>query len=122
MDEAGVGILFAHDIIKYQDEGYDSLELTIPEDGTGYETGAVALIKDAPNQDLAKEFIDWTLTPSAQEVGQRTGSFQNLTNPNAQEPELAVSLEDINVINYDPVEAGGERQRLLDKWDEDNLR
>lgn len=117
MEEAGVGLLFAHDIIKYQEEGFENLILTIPSDGTGYETGAVALIKDAPNQDLAKAFIDWTLTTSAQEVGQRTGSYQNLTNPNAQEPEKAVRLSDINVINYDPVKAGSERQRLLDKWD-----
>lgn len=117
MEEAGVGILFAHDIIKYQEEGFENLVLTIPNDGTGYETGAVALIKDAPNQELAKKFIDWSLTTSAQEVGQRTGSYQNLTNPNAKEPEKAVRLSDINIINYDPLEAGSERQRLLDKWD-----
>lgn len=117
MEEAGVGILFAHDIIKYQEEGFENLVLTIPNDGTGYETGAVALVKDAPNQELAKKFIDWSLTTSAQEVGQRTGSYQNLTNPNAKEPEKAVRLSDINIINYDPLEAGSERQRLLDKWD-----
>lgn len=92
MGEAAVGILFAHDIIKYQEEGFSSLELTIPTDGTGYETGAVAIINNAPNAELAEQFIDWSLTPAAQEVGQRTGSYQNLTNPNANEPERAVKL------------------------------
>lgn len=119
MGEAGAGILFAHDIIKYQEEGFDSLVLTIPEDGTGYETGAVAIIEGAPQAELAKKFIDWSLGTSAQEVGQRTGSYQNLTNPDAKEPEKAVKLEDINTIEYDPKEAGSERSRLIDKWDND---
>ncbi|MDQ0252930.1 iron(III) transport system substrate-binding protein [Evansella vedderi] len=117
MGEAAVGLLFAHDIIKYQEEGFDSLILTIPEDGTGYETGAVAIIDGAPQSELAQKFIDWSLGTSAQEVGQRTGSYQNLTNPDAKEPEKAVRLEDINTIEYDPAEAGSQRSRLIDKWD-----
>lgn len=116
MGEAGVGILFAHDIVKYQEEGFDSLELTVPSDGAGYETGAVAIIKNSKNQELAQKFIDWSLGTSAQEVGQRVGSYQNLTNPDAKEPAKAVKLSDIHTINYDPAEAGKERQRLLDKW------
>ncbi|MFC3852925.1 ABC transporter substrate-binding protein [Salinispirillum marinum] len=116
MREAGVGLLFAHDIIKFQEEGFSSLVLTIPEDGTGYETGAVAIVNNAPNMDLAQRFIDWALTPAAQEVGQRTGSYQNLTNPNAKEPERAVRLADINTIDYDAIEAGSQRSRLINRW------
>ncbi|GMX61459.1 ABC transporter substrate-binding protein [Paenibacillus elgii] len=116
MGEAAVGVLFAHDVIKYQEEGFDTMELTIPKDGTGYETGAVAVIKNTKNQELAQKFIDWSLGASAQEVGQRTGSYQNLTNPDAKEPKKAIKLSDINPIQYDPTEAGKERKRLLDKW------
>lgn len=116
MREAGVGILFAHDIIKFQEEGFTSLELTIPEDGTGYETGAVAIVNNAPNMDLAQQFVDWALTPGAQEVGQRTGSYQNLTLPDANEPERAVRLSEINTIDYDPAVAGSQRSRLIDRW------
>jgi iron(III) transport system substrate-binding protein len=117
MGEAGAGLLFAHDIVKYQEEGFDNLVLTVPEDGTGYETGAVGIITGAPQKELAKKFVDWSLGTSAQEVGQRTGSYQNLTNPDAKEPEKAVKLEDINPIDYNPAEAGRERSRLIDKWD-----
>jgi ABC-type Fe3+ transport system, periplasmic component len=116
MGEAGVGILFAHDIIKYQQEGYDSLIMTIPSDGTGYETGAVAIINNSKNYELAKYFIDWALGVSAQELGQTVGSYQNLTNPNAKQPELALKMSEINLINYDAVAAGEARQRLLDRW------
>lgn len=116
MGEAGVGILFAHDIIKYQEEGFDSLVMTIPEDGTGYETGSIGIIKNTKNEELAQKFIDWALSPAAQELGKTVGSFQNLTNPDAVGPEQAVNLSEINTIDYDVVEAGKERQRLIDKW------
>lgn len=116
MGEAAVGVLFAHDVIKYQEEGFDTLELTIPKDGTGYETGAVAIINNTKNQELAQKFIDWSLGTSAQEVGQRTGSYQNLTNPDAKEPAKAIKMSDVNPIEYDSAEAGKERKRLLDKW------
>ena len=116
MGEAGVGILFSHDIIKYQEEGYDNLVLTFPQDGTGYETGSVGIIKNSKNQELAQAFVDWALGKSAQELGKTVGSFQNLTNPNAVGPEQAVDLAKINLIDYNVVEAGGQRQRLIDKW------
>ncbi|GFZ78873.1 hypothetical protein GCM10008018_25520 [Paenibacillus marchantiophytorum] len=116
MGEAAVGILFASDIIKLQEEGFDSLQLTIPKDGAGYEVGAIAMIKNSKNQELAKKFIDWSLSPSAQEVGQRKGSYQNLTNPEAKQPPKGVNFKELNLINYNTAEAGKERKRLIDKW------
>ncbi|MCM3700973.1 ABC transporter substrate-binding protein [Paenibacillus macerans] len=116
MGEAGVGILFAHDIVKYQEEGFDNLVLTVPQDGTGYETGSIGIIKNTKNEELAQKFVDWALSPGAQELGKTVGSFQNLTNPDAVGPEQALNLSDIRTIDYDVVEAGKERQRLIDKW------
>ncbi|WP_253297977.1 ABC transporter substrate-binding protein [Paenibacillus sp. MSJ-34] len=116
MGEAAVSVLFAHDIVKYQEEGFDSLELSFPEDGTGYETGAIAMIKNSKNQELAKKFIDWALDKDAQEVGQRTGSYQTLTNPDAKQPEKGIDFSKLNLIDYDLAEAGKMRQSLIDKW------
>ncbi|GFN30135.1 ABC transporter substrate-binding protein [Paenibacillus xylaniclasticus] len=116
LGEAGVGILFAHDIIKYQEEGYDNLIMTFPEEGTGYETGSIGIIKNSKNQELAKAFVDWSLGTSAQELGKTVGSFQNLTNPNAVGPEQAVDLTKIKLVDYDIKDAGAQRQRLIDKW------
>lgn len=119
MGEAGVGILFAHDIIKYQEEGYDNLVMSFPEDGTGYETGSIGIIKNSKNQDLAKAFVDWALSPKAQEIGKTVGSFQNITNSDAVGPEQAVDMSKINLIDYNIEEAGSERQRIIDKWSAD---
>lgn len=119
MGEAGVGILFAHDIIKYQEEGFDNLVMTIPTDGTGYETGSIGIIKNTKKTELAQAFVDWSLSPSAQELGKTVGSFQNITNPDAVGPEQAVKLEELNMIDYDVSDAGAQRQRLIDKWSAD---
>ncbi|GIP35096.1 ABC transporter substrate-binding protein [Paenibacillus sp. J2TS4] len=116
MGEAAVSVLFAHDIVKYQEEGFESLELSFPEDGTGYETGAISIIKNTKNPELAQQFVDWALGKNAQEVGQRTGSYQSLTNPEAKQPERGIDFNSLNLIDYDPAEAGKERQRLIDKW------
>lgn len=61
MNEVGAGILFAHDIVKYQEEGFDDIVLSFPEDGTGFEIGGVGIIEGAPNEELAQEFVDWAV-------------------------------------------------------------
>jgi iron(III) transport system substrate-binding protein len=119
MEEAAVGILFAHDVVKYQQEGYTDLQLTIPSDGTGYEIGSVAIINGSKNVELAKYFIDWAASPAAQEIGQTVGSYQNLTHQDAKDPELAIKLSEVNLVDYNIVEAGSERGRLIDRWNKD---
>lgn len=117
MGEAAVGILFAHDIIKYQKEGFDNLVMSSPSDGTGLEIGGVGIINNAPNLAGAKKFIDWASGPSAQEVGQTKDSFQILTHPDAQQPKEAIDLSQLNLVEMSPAEAGARRQEIIDRWD-----
>lgn len=116
MGEAMVGICFMHDGIKYYEEGYTDIVLSSPEEGTGYEIGAVAIIKNAPDLEAAKIFIDWALTKEAQELGQKFGSFQFLTNPEASPPKQAEQLKDTKLIDYDMEFAGKNRERLIEEW------
>nr|PZN73070.1 MAG: iron ABC transporter substrate-binding protein [Bacillota bacterium] len=113
--EVLIGISFAHDIVKYAKEGMP-LAVTFPKEGTGYEIGAVALIKGAPDEEAAKIFIDWALTKEAQELGQKYGSYQSLTNVEAQNPPEAFSLDQVKIIDYDLQWAGSNRTRLVEKW------
>lgn len=114
--EAPIAIGFMHDAIKYYEEGYTDLVFTTPEEGTGYEVGAVAIIKGGPDQEAAKMFVDWSLTKEAQELGQTVGSYQFLTNPDAVPPEQAIALKDTKLINYDDVWAGDNREVFLEKF------
>lgn len=99
--EVALGITFLHDAIKYQKEGYSDIIISSPNEGTGYEIGAVALLKNAPNSTAAKKFIDWVLTKEVQELGKTVGSFQFLTNKNAVAPEEAEPIKNTKLINYD---------------------
>lgn len=116
MGEYAVGITFLHDAIKYRKEGYEDIIITAPSEGTGFEIGGVALLKNSPNQVAAKKFIDWVLSKRGQEIGQTVGSFQFLTNSTANPPEEAKEIADSKLIDYDFDWAGKNRNSLLEKF------
>lgn len=116
MGEAPIAIGFLHDAIKYQKEGYKDLIFTAAEEGTGYEIGAAAIIKDGPDQEAAQMFIDWCLSKEGQELGKTVGSYQFLTNPNAEPPEEASTLKGTNLIDYDFQWAADNRETFLEKF------
>ena len=114
--EIAVAIGMLHDGVKYQQEGYKDIVLSAPAEGTGYEIGAVGIIKGSKEEEAAKMFVDWCLTEEAQEIGQTVGSFQFLTNPKANPPKEVAFLKGTNTINYDLAWAGANRNRLVEKW------
>ncbi|WBW96998.1 ABC transporter substrate-binding protein [Oceanirhabdus sp. W0125-5] len=116
--ECMVGITFLHDAIKYKEEGMKDITISAPVEGTGFEIGAVGIIKGAPEMEAAKKFIDWVLTKEAQEIGQTVGSYQFLTNPEASNPEQAKQIEDTKLIDYNFKWAGENRGALVEKWNE----
>lgn len=114
--EAMIGLSFLHDGIKYREEGMKDIVLSAPGEGTGYEIGSVAIIKGGPDQDAAKKFVDWALSKKGEELGQQVGSYQFLTNPEAQSPKQAEELKDTKLIQYDLEWAGKHKSELVEKW------
>lgn len=114
--EVMVGVSFLHDGIKYREEGMKDLVLTAPSEGTGYEIGATGIIKDGPDQEAAKQFVDFVLSKEGEEIGQTVGSYQFLTNKNAVAPELSSEIKDTKLIDYDLDWAGSVRSELVEKW------
>ncbi|MGI6877283.1 ABC transporter substrate-binding protein [Microbacterium sp. gxy059] len=115
--EIAVGLIFAHDCVKFINEGFTNLETSYPEEGATFEVGAVSLIKGAPHPDDAKAFIDWALTPAAQEIGVQTGNYQVPTNPDAETTDDMVDLDEVTVLEYDIAEAGEARDELTARFD-----
>ncbi|WNC17001.1 ABC transporter substrate-binding protein [Brevibacillus brevis] len=118
LGETGVGISFAHDILAPKSEGYPLL-LTFPKEGTGYEIGAVALIKNGPADELenAKKFIDWTAGLESQNLYAKTKTFRLPVRPDAEVPEGAVTFDKIKLADYDAVWAGEHRKELVKKFE-----
>ncbi|OAB41476.1 ABC transporter substrate-binding protein [Paenibacillus glacialis] len=116
MGEVGTAVMFSHDALKFYKEGFQNLIITFPIEGTGYEIGAVGMIKGGPNNKEAQQFVDWALTKQAQELGKQVGNYQLLTNSNAESPEEAFPLNNLNVISYNLDWAGKNRERLINTW------
>ncbi len=118
--EIGVSVVFSHDCVRNIDAGFSDLEVSFPEEGTGYEIGGVALIANAPEPNAAKEWIDWSLTAEAQEIGAaEAASFQLPTNPDAAVSERSVNLEEVNLVEYDFQAAGEAREELTARFEDE---
>ncbi|MBI5957335.1 MAG: extracellular solute-binding protein, partial [Chloroflexi bacterium] len=116
--EIAVAIIFSHDCVKLQQEGFEDIVVnTFPEEGTGYEIGGMGLIKDAPEPDAAKQWIEWALTVEAQSIGQTVNSLQLPTNPETPVSELSVKLDEVNLIDYNFVAAGANRTAIAERFD-----
>ncbi len=122
LGEVAVGIAFAHDIVKKGiSKGYPVV-LTFPtgvgryplQEGTGYEIGAMALIKGGPEPELAKKFIDWMLTVDAQNLMKKW--FRIPLNPEAEVAEGAVKITDVKTLPLDFEWFGKNHDRLIDRW------
>ncbi len=117
LGEITVGIAFAHDIItKGIAKGYPVV-LTFPKEPTGYEIGAMSMIKGAPERDLAAKFIDWMLSVEAQNLMVKWNRIP--INPDATVAPGAVRMQDVNVIPMDFEYFGEHKDRLIERWKEE---
>lgn len=116
--EIAVSVIFSHDCTKLQVEGFEDVVVTtFPEEGTGYEIGGMALINNAPEPETAKMWIEWALTPEAQAIAATVNSLQLPTNPETPVSELSVNLSDVNLLDYNFVAAGQNRQDMVERFD-----
>lgn len=101
--ECVIGIGFLHDGIYQILQGYDNIELIVPEDGTSYEIGATAIFKGASHPNAAKLWVEYALSPECVDLAKDSGSYQFLVLSNATQPPQAEQFNlDMNkTIDYD---------------------
>lgn len=115
--EVAVGLVFSHDCVLYKERGMSDLAVSFPKEGTGYEVGGVAVIKNAKHLDAAKQYVNWALTAEAQNLGPTVGSYQVHTNPEAASDPRMVTLEDIKLVDYDFAKAAAAKKELTARFD-----
>jgi iron(III) transport system substrate-binding protein len=114
LGEVAVGIAFSHDILKKGVERGYPVSLSVPQDGTPAEVGAVAIVRGGRQPDQARQFVTWLLTERAQNL---LATFYRVPmNPNARVAEGAVTSHDVRLIEYDAVAAASDQQRILAGW------
>jgi iron(III) transport system substrate-binding protein len=115
--ETMVGIAFQHDLIDAAKRS-GNVKVVSPCEGTGYEIGSMSIVKGARHPDEAKQFYDWALTPEAQALAAKNGSYQAPSNKATPVPPEAPDTSKLKLINYDFDKYGSsaERKRLLGRW------
>ncbi|MBF9231919.1 ABC transporter substrate-binding protein [Microvirga alba] len=120
--EVGVGILFAHDILGSIDKGFP-LEMTLPKEGTGYDLFCAVMLKDAPEPEAARSFLDWAVTPQSQEILAASEYFDVPTNKNAKIHELVKPFQGAKLVDFDFAWAGSSatRQAIIARFQNEIL-
>jgi iron(III) transport system substrate-binding protein len=118
--ETAVSISFVHDGPGEKMQGFP-VETITPADGTGAEIGSMSIIKGSRNQDAAKKFYEWALTPAAQEMAAAAKQFQVPSNKAAKVDPRVPDFKKIKFINYDYAKYGAsaERRRLISRWEKE---
>jgi iron(III) transport system substrate-binding protein len=113
-----VAVAFIHDVITEAQAGFP-VKSVAPCEGTGYEIGSISIVKGTRNLDAAKKFVDWSLSPAAQKLGQESKQFQLPSNVNTPVSPLSPKPSEIKLIDYNFAKYGAsaERKRLLERWD-----
>ncbi len=116
--EVLIGISFMHDAVTQKIEGFP-LVIVAPCEGTGYEIGAVSIVKGNHNDALAQAFVEFALTPEGQATGAKAGQNQVPSNARATLPLTAPDISMIKMVDYDFATFGQpeERSRLLSRFD-----
>ena len=115
--EVAVGVTFVHDAVLQILRGFP-LTYGSARDGTGYEIGGLSLVKGTPNRANAIAFIEWSLSPDAQQLAPQAESYQIPSNSKTPIPRVAPRFQDFNVIKYDFVKFGtaAVRDALVNRW------
>ena len=104
---------WAHDILTEKGKG-NPIDLSIPSD-TGFEVGAVSIVKGTKNLAAAQALVNWSITKEAGELNVKLsnrGSTRTDVAPAAGSPKLS----DVKLVSYDRQWATDNKDRLLKKW------
>lgn len=118
--ETTISIGFMHDMVNLKKQGFP-VEIVSPCEGTGYEVGAVSVIKGTPNMEAATKWVEYVTSPEAQSRGLDVGVFNIPSHPDAATDPEAPDMATVKLIDYDFATYGASdtRARLLDRWEAD---
>ncbi|MBQ7158115.1 MAG: ABC transporter substrate-binding protein [Treponema sp.] len=111
--EYALGIAYLHALTKYRSQGFD-IQLVAPPQSVG-DVDCIAILKNTKNLAAAKKFVDFMLSPEAQEL-MSSLDFTIPVNPEAKPVKGSIPIADIDLIEYDTKKASDQRKQVLDRW------
>lgn len=117
--EVTVAIALDSDCQKAIKAGYSDLKTTYPAEGTGYEVGALSVLKNARNKGSAHAFADWLMSTDAQNLYADVPSFAAPTNPKAKVGKDVSRQDKVKKVNWDVRKAADARDAFIKSFEND---
>ena len=89
-----------------------------PAEGTGLRFDASGIIKNGPNPDNAKLFMDWLTTKDAMAIISRAPHFRRMARPDVPPPPGLKPSSEIKFFPYEAMQASKSRNDYLQKFGE----
>lgn len=110
-----IAITFAHDVLKWISVGLPIRMIHPP--GVSWDIGSVSLIKNGPNPEGGKKFIDWVLGRDPIQLIVDL-NFEGSLRSDVSLPLGATPLDKIELVDYKLDWAAQNRDRVLKRWGE----
>ena len=104
---------WSHDILTEKSKG-NPVDLTVPTD-TGFEVGAISIVKGTKNLAAAKALVDWSITKEAGDLNVKLSNRGSTRTDVAAAPG-SPSLTSVKLVNYDRQWATDNKARILKDW------
>ncbi len=108
-----LAIGYFDDLVRAKAQGAP-IEVIVPEDGTGFETASMSLLKGAPEPDNAKKLYDWILGEKAMNI--IAGDYVIPLSKKAKPLETGFSLAWLNLVEQDDKWDAENKERLIKRW------
>ena len=109
-----VGLTSEDAALSFVNSGY-ALSIVYPKDGTVAVPDGVALVKNAKNEAVAKQFIDFVLSETVQDLLARNWNRRSVRT-DIELPEGARPLTEPELLQYNIYEAARQKEKLLQLW------
>ena len=113
--EFHVGITIEKSAIQYADD--PNVGFVYPSDGTSAVPDGVALVKDCPNEENAKRFIDFVTSKECQEDQSQNWGRRPVRN-DLEVGEGMAKLDDLVLVDYDFDWAANEKESIIERFND----
>lgn len=113
--ETAIAIQFSPGFLRLVDEGYPA-QVIFPSEGVGYEVASMSILQGATNLEAARMLADWITSEAGQQALSIQKTYFMPIRGDVSAGEGVPSLDEINLISFDPEFAANNRQRLVDLW------
>jgi iron(III) transport system substrate-binding protein len=113
--QCAIALQFTPAFFEFIDNGYP-LQVIYPKEGVWFEAPAVSMLKGAKNTEAAKMLIDWLISKKGQDALTDAKTFFYPVVGGSKLGKGMPAFESLKTINVDPIWAGDNKKRLVERW------